>query len=103
MGVALRLGHPVYFVVFFPDPCPGQTLAEVLHALRRFVEEVTRGHPGKPPGLYGNCQAVWAIAILSAHCAELQAGILNNLADRTIAKALRGRTSRLRYAEVSGL
>ncbi len=71
VGVALRLGHPVYFVVFFPDPCAGQTLADVLHALRRFVEEVARRHPGKPPTLYGNCQAGWAVAILSAHCAEL--------------------------------
>jgi hypothetical protein len=71
VGVALRLGHPVYFVVFFPEPCPGQTLADVLHALRSFVEEVGRRHPGKPPALYGNCQAGWAVAILSAHCAEL--------------------------------
>jgi len=23
VGVALSAGHPVYFVIFFPDPCPG--------------------------------------------------------------------------------
>lgn len=71
VGVAMRLGHPVYFVVFFPEPCPGQTLADVLHALRRFVEEVAHRHPGKPPALYGNCQAGWAIALLSAECEGL--------------------------------
>ncbi len=27
VGVALREGHPVYFVIFFRDPEPGQTLA----------------------------------------------------------------------------
>ena len=68
VGMALKEGHPVYFVIFFPEPCQGQTLAEVLHALRRFVEEVARRHPGKPPVLYGNCQAGWAITLLSADC-----------------------------------
>ena len=24
VGVALRAGHPVYFVIFFPDPCPAR-------------------------------------------------------------------------------
>jgi hypothetical protein len=59
VGIALHEGHPVYFVIFFPEPCPGQTLIDVLHALRSFVEEVARRHPGKPPILYGNCQAGW--------------------------------------------
>lgn len=68
VGIALRMGHAVYFVSFFPDPVPGQTLAQVLHAIRRFVEEVARRHPGKPPVLYGNCQAGWAVALLSADC-----------------------------------
>ena len=71
VGVALHEGHPVYFVIFFPEPCPGQTLVDVLHALRRFVEAVTRRHPGKPPVLYGNCQAGWAVALLSAGCEGL--------------------------------
>jgi len=29
VGVALRAGHPVYFVIFFPEPQPGQTLEDV--------------------------------------------------------------------------
>lgn len=68
VGMALKEGHPVYFVVFFPEPCERQTLADVLHALRRFVETVAARHPGKPPVLYGNCQAGWAVALLSADC-----------------------------------
>ena len=71
VGMALREGHPVYFVVFFPEPCPGQTLADVHHALRRFVEAVAKLHPGQPPILYGNCQAGWAITLLSADCEGL--------------------------------
>lgn len=71
VGVALRLGHPVYFVAFTPDPWPGQTLGDVLAALRRFVTEVIARHPGRPPALYGNCQAGWAVALLSADCQGL--------------------------------
>jgi pimeloyl-ACP methyl ester carboxylesterase len=71
VGMALREGHPVYFVIFFPEPAPGQTLADVHHALRRFVEEVARRHPGKPPVLYGNCQAGWAVTLLAADCEGL--------------------------------
>ncbi len=71
VGMAMREGHPVYFVIFFPEPAPGQTLADVLHALRRFVKEVARRHPGKPPVLYGNCQAGWAGTLLSADCEGL--------------------------------
>lgn len=71
VGMAMHEGHPVYYVMFFPEPCHGQTLADVLHALRRFVEEVAKRHPGKPPVLYGNCQAGWAITLLSADCEGL--------------------------------
>lgn len=71
VGMALHEGHPVYFVIFFPEPAPDQTLADVHHALRRFVEEVAKRHPGKPPVLYGNCQAGWAVTLLSADCEGL--------------------------------
>lgn len=78
VGMALGEGHPVYFVAFFPEPCRGQTLADVHHALRRFVETVAGRHPGKPPVLYGNCQAGWAVALLSADCCGLVgAAVLN--------------------------
>ena len=69
LGMALHRGHPVYFVAHHMEPCPGQTLARVHHALRRFVAEVAKRHPDQPPVLYGNCQAGWAVALLAADCA----------------------------------
>jgi hypothetical protein len=71
VGLALRAGHPTYFVAFAPEPVPGQTLQDVLHTLRRFIEDVANRHPGQAPILYGNCQAGWAIKILAADCAGL--------------------------------
>lgn len=78
VGIALHEGYPVYFVAFFPEPCPGQTLADVLHTLRRFVEEVRRRHSGTPPILYGNCQAGWAATILAADCQGLVGPVVLN-------------------------
>lgn len=71
VGIAMHAGHPVYFVSFYPEPCPGQTLSDVLHALQRFVEYAGKQHGGKPPVLYGNCQAGWAAILLAAGCAGL--------------------------------
>jgi len=71
VGIALREGYPVYFVMFYPEPVAGQTLADVLLTLRRFLENVARRHPGKAPVLYGNCQAGWAAALLAADCEGL--------------------------------
>lgn len=71
VGMALHEGHATYFVIFFPLPSPNQTLADVLHALRNFVEEVRRRHQGKAPVLYGNCQAGWAVTLLAADCEGL--------------------------------
>jgi hypothetical protein len=78
VGMALHEGHPVYFVIFFPEPVKGQTLADVLHALRLFVEAVSRLHPEKPPVLYGNCQAGWAVTLLSADCEGLVGPVVLN-------------------------
>ncbi len=69
LGMALHRGHPVYFVAHHMQPCEGQTLARVHHALRRFVAEVAQRHPGEKPTLYGNCQAGWAVALLASDCA----------------------------------
>lgn len=68
VGIALHEGFPVYFVTFFAAPSPHQTLVDVLHALRRFVDEVMARHPGKTPILYGNCQAGWAAMLVAIHC-----------------------------------
>ncbi|MAF88857.1 MAG: poly(3-hydroxyalkanoate) synthetase [Pseudomonas sp.] len=71
VGIALHEGHPVYFVIFYPNPEPDQTMGDVLAALRKFVEEVSAWHDNKPPVLYGNCQAGWMLALLSADCSGL--------------------------------
>jgi pimeloyl-ACP methyl ester carboxylesterase len=78
VGIALHEGYPVYFVVFAADPEPGQTLADVLHALRRFVETLSSLHGGKPPILYGNCQGGWAAALLAASCGGLAGPVVMN-------------------------
>ena len=67
VGIALREGHPVYFVMFFPTPEPGQTLIDVCDAEREFVRRVRELHPDAPkPGIVGNCQAGWAAMMLAA-------------------------------------
>lgn len=68
VGMALDAGRAVYFVVFFPEPRPDQTLADVHHTLRRFVAKVCELHDGLAPVLYGNCQGGWAVALLAADC-----------------------------------
>ncbi len=78
VGIALHEGYPVYFVVFAPDPEPGQTLADVLHSLRRFVETITALHGGKAPILYGNCQGGWAAALLAADCEGTSGPVVMN-------------------------
>lgn len=78
VGMSLHEGHPTYFVVFYPEPCPGQTLADVLHALRRFVNEVARRHPGAAPAVYGNCQAGWAAAMVAATHEGLEGPVVMN-------------------------
>ena len=67
VGVALQDGHPVYFVIFFPEPEPGQTLADICAAEAIFLKEVHERHPNAPaPLVIGNCQGGWAAMILSA-------------------------------------
>ncbi|MDQ2917587.1 MAG: DUF3141 domain-containing protein, partial [Pseudomonadota bacterium] len=57
VGVALSAGHPVYFVIFYPEPEPGQTLADVTDAEAEFVRIVAERHPeSAKPVLVGNCQ-----------------------------------------------
>lgn len=67
VGVALRAGHPVYFVIFFRDPEPGQTLLDVCEAEQKFVKKVRALHPrSAKPALVGNCQGGWAAMMLAA-------------------------------------
>ncbi len=67
VGVALAAGHPVYFVMFFQYPEPGQTLLDVCEAEKAFVRIVRDRHPDSPkPVILGNCQGGWAAAMLAA-------------------------------------
>ena len=67
VGVALREGHPVYFVIFFRDPEPGQTLLDVCEAEKQFVRKVRELHPDSAkPAIVGNCQGGWAAMMLAA-------------------------------------
>jgi pimeloyl-ACP methyl ester carboxylesterase len=67
VGVALHDGHPVYFVIFFPEPVPGQTLLDVTAAEEVFVRKVRELHPHSPkPVIVGNCQGGWAAMMLAA-------------------------------------
>lgn len=78
VGVALHLGHAVYFVTFYPEPIPHQTLQDVLTTLRHFVESVKTWHEGKSPILYGNCQAGWMLTLLASDCAGLTGPVVMN-------------------------
>ncbi len=67
VGVALRAGHPVYFVIFFREPEPGQTLLDVCEAEQQFVRKVRELHPDSAkPAIVGNCQGGWAAMMLAA-------------------------------------
>jgi len=73
LGVAMRAGHPCYFVGFTPDPMPGQTIEDIMRAEAVFLEKVIELHPqaeGKPC-VIGNCQAGWAVMMLAATRPEL--------------------------------
>jgi pimeloyl-ACP methyl ester carboxylesterase len=73
IGVAMKAGHPCYFVGFLPEPMPGQTIEDIARAEAQFLEKVTSLHPqadGKPC-VIGNCQAGWAVMILAAIRPEL--------------------------------
>ena len=73
IGVAMKAGHPCYFIGFMPEPVPGQTIEDVARAEGIFIEKVIALHPdadGKPC-VIGNCQAGWAVMILASLRPEL--------------------------------
>ncbi|RDI58031.1 DUF3141 domain-containing protein [Microvirga subterranea] len=79
VGVALKAGHPVYFVIFFPDPMPGQTLADVSRAEAEFLRIVGERHPKtRKPVLFGNCQGGWASMLVGAVEPDLVGPIVIN-------------------------
>jgi pimeloyl-ACP methyl ester carboxylesterase len=73
IGVAMKAGHPCYFIGFLPEPMPGQTIECIARAEAIFIEKVIERHPnadGKPC-VIGNCQAGWAVMILASLRPEL--------------------------------
>ena len=73
IGVAMKAGHPCYFIGFLPEPMPGQTIEDIARAEAVFIEKVIALHPeadGKPC-VIGNCQAGWAVMILASLRPEL--------------------------------
>ena len=73
IGVAMKAGHPCYFIGFLPEPMPGQTIEDIARAEAVFIEKVIALHPdadGKPC-VIGNCQAGWALMILASLRPEL--------------------------------
>jgi pimeloyl-ACP methyl ester carboxylesterase len=79
VGVALSAGHPVYFVIFYPEPAPGQTLADVTDAEAEFVRIVAERHPDSAkPVLVGNCQGGWAVMMLAAARPDIAGALVIN-------------------------
>ncbi|MBN3786678.1 DUF3141 domain-containing protein [Burkholderia sp. Ac-20353] len=78
IGIALKQGHPCYFVFFHPQPEPGQTIESVTRAEIAFLERVAELHPDAQdkPFLIGNCQGGWAALILAAAVPEMAGPLL---------------------------
>jgi hypothetical protein len=68
IGVAMKAGHPCYFIGFLPEPMPGQTIERIARAEAVFIEKVISLHPkaDDKPCVIGNCQAGWAVMILAS-------------------------------------
>lgn len=98
VGVALKRGHPVYFVIFFRDPEPNQTILDVTAAEAEFVRRVAEAHPnaGKPV-IIGNCQGGWAAMMLSASEPELTGPLVLNGAPLSYWAGTRGKNP-MRYS-----
>ena len=78
IGIALKSGHPCYFVMFFPQPLPGQSIESVCSAEIAFMRKLRELHPDpdNKPFVIGNCQGGWALVMLAALAPELVGPIL---------------------------
>jgi pimeloyl-ACP methyl ester carboxylesterase len=97
VGVALRGGHPVYFVAFRQHPEPDQTLTDVMRAEAEFLKEIVRRHPDSPrPVVVGNCQGGWATLLLAASNPDVTGPIVVNGAPAAAWSGVTGRNP-MRY------
>src|SRR5574341_245144 len=78
LGIALKFGHPCYFVMFYPNPVPGQTIESVCSAEIAFMRRIRELHPGEDnkPFVIGNCQGGWALMMLASLAPELVGPVL---------------------------
>lgn len=99
IGIALRTGHPCYFITFFHEPCPGQTIEAVARAEAAFLRIVGERHPDAPgkPFVIGNCQAGWALMMLAAVAPERTGPLLLAGAPLAYWSGVRGRNP-MRYS-----
>ena len=109
IGMAMKAGHPCYFIGFLPEPMPGQTIERIARAEAIFIEKVIERHPnadGKPC-VIGNCQAGWAVMILRLAAARVvrpadhrgrAAGVLGGCA-RQVSDALFRRPARRKLVD----
>src|ERR1700733_6127862 len=99
IGVAMKAGHPCYFIGFLPDPMPGQTIGDIARAEALFLEKVIALHPdadGKPC-VIGNCQAGWAVMVLASLRPELFGPLIIAGAPLSYWAGVRGRNP-MRYS-----
>jgi pimeloyl-ACP methyl ester carboxylesterase len=79
VGVALRRGHPVYFVIFYREPEKGQTILDVTAAEATFLTRIAEDHPNAPkPVVIGNCQGGWATMMLGAAAPDAVGALVLN-------------------------
>ncbi|GAA0587410.1 DUF3141 domain-containing protein [Craurococcus roseus] len=103
VGVALRRGHPVYFVIFFRDPEPGQTILDITAAEGAFLRRVHELHPEAPkPVVIGNCQGGWAVMMLGAAQPELTGALVLNGAPLSYWAGQRGRNPMRYFGGLAG-
>ncbi len=98
IGVAMRAGHPCYFVGFLPAPVEGQTIEDVCAAEAQFVARVIELEPQAKakPCLIGNCQAGWQIMLMAAIRPDLPGPIILAGSPLSYWAGLRGKNP-LRY------
>jgi pimeloyl-ACP methyl ester carboxylesterase len=99
IGVAMKAGHPCYFIGFLPEPMPGQTIEDIARAEAVFIEKVIGLHPdadGKPC-VIGNCQAGWAVMMLASLRPELFGPLIIAGAPLSYWAGVRGRNP-MRYS-----
>src|SRR5258708_24149477 len=84
IGVAMKAGHPCYFIGFLPEPMPGQTIERIARAEAGFIEKVINRHPEADgtPCVIGNCQPDWAVIILALLRPELFVPLIIAVAPR---------------------